>query len=348
MQSKLILKACLISSIAACDSVSGPDTESGRLVEQLTPASLEAVAGSVIDPAPTIRVTDERTGNPLRGITVEFRVWPGSGQVENAVTTTDASGIATAGKWRVGNFVGRYGLTAIAAVLGSRATFTLRVKPDAPAKISLMDNSIVGMAGEAIDWPGVRVVDRFGNATPQIPVAFAVQTGSGVLQTTSATTSADGIAAPGTWRLGSIGENVLIVSSPGIEPARIVAQGLDPARITQYTLDSVRLGTEVRAPDLSGILSSTLTMVTFDPCLCRVESGYYIIDIEYRNQPSFEPRRLTGSYRIDPLALVIVDRKIGNARFENGRVILTIERDDFDWGPWKETWIFRPSVARDR
>src|SRR5687767_14669442 len=111
--------AAVLSSPLACnrETISAPGTENvtGIVIERLTPNNIEARAGSFVEPDPSVRVRDAFSGRPLAGVTVEFRAEQWAGSVQNPVTTTDASGIATSGAWQVGTLPVSVALTAVIA-----------------------------------------------------------------------------------------------------------------------------------------------------------------------------------------------------------------------------------------
>lgn len=69
------------------------------------------MAGTVVSIAPSVVVRDPG-GNPLVGETVRFTVTTGDGMVGSATATTNASGVASAGSWRMGDVGGLNTLTA--------------------------------------------------------------------------------------------------------------------------------------------------------------------------------------------------------------------------------------------
>ena len=69
------------------------------------------MAGALVGTAPSVLVRDGG-GNPLAGQTVSFTVTAGDGTVGNATATTNASGVASAGSWRMGATGGLNTLTA--------------------------------------------------------------------------------------------------------------------------------------------------------------------------------------------------------------------------------------------
>jgi protocatechuate 3,4-dioxygenase beta subunit len=73
---------------------------------------------------PSVLVTDAG-GNPVSGTSVNFAVASGGGTVTGGSATTDASGIATVGSWRLGTAAGANTLSATSGSLsGSPVTFT--------------------------------------------------------------------------------------------------------------------------------------------------------------------------------------------------------------------------------
>ena len=78
--------------------------------------------------APSVHVVD-KYGNPVNNIAVAWQVTSGGGQVQEAITTTNADGNATA-QWTLGDRIGIQKLTAnIGNVSGSPVTFTVTVFP---------------------------------------------------------------------------------------------------------------------------------------------------------------------------------------------------------------------------
>jgi Big-like domain-containing protein len=79
-----------------------------------------------VDPPPEVRVVD-RYGNPVENAPVSWVVTAGGGQVEGAMTRTNAEGRATT-RWVLGDRAGWHKLTAaIGTVHGSPITFTATV-----------------------------------------------------------------------------------------------------------------------------------------------------------------------------------------------------------------------------
>lgn len=72
--------------------------------------------------------------------------------------------------------------------------------------------------------PVVAVKDAAGLGVAGVTVTFAVDSGGGSLQSTTATTATDGTASPGDWRLGtSEGRNVLSATAASLTKVKLVA-----------------------------------------------------------------------------------------------------------------------------
>ena len=342
----LVLAAVLTSSPLACnrETISAPGTEhvTGIAIELLTANNIEARAGSFVEPAPSVRVKDVFSGRPLAGVTVEFRAGPWAGSVQNPVTTTDASGIATAGAWQVGTLPRSAVLTAVVAE--HQSSFAVLIKPDVPARGVFDPATRVALSGEVVSGPSLVVVDRFGNPTPQVPVAFTVVAGGGSLADPGTLTNRDGRVAVGQWRLGPTpGENTVSVAVGGIEPVNFTVHAVDAALLTRYTLVGVRGYTgDVGSPQDAGLVKGTLAIGAFDRCLCRAETGYFVMNIEYEGVTP-EPTRIAGEYAIQPPQLVLYANETKSVSVVDGRIEIEIRRDTYDWR-WEETWIFRPET----
>src|SRR5688572_7766524 len=102
----------LITSTVSCSIEVGtdPGTRTAFVIEQLTPTAVEANAGSIVQPSPSIRLKAMNTGVHAVSSRLEFRGCPRTGSVEPPFTTTHSSGFATAGLWQVGTSPGSFAL----------------------------------------------------------------------------------------------------------------------------------------------------------------------------------------------------------------------------------------------
>jgi hypothetical protein len=217
---------------AACgDGKTGP--AAAATIEGNTATSLSAVAGTAVTPPPSIIVRDEK-GDPFEGAQVTFTVKSGGGTVTGASVITDASGIATVGEWILGKTAGPNALDAAAGELSVTFNATGVAGPAAQLSISTGDNQS-GTAGSPVTTPpAVLVRDANGNAKPGVTVTFAVGDGGGSVTGATATTSASGVAAVGSWTLGSEGANTLVASTAGVPSVTFHATAFN-AKCSQLT-----------------------------------------------------------------------------------------------------------------
>jgi hypothetical protein len=105
----------LETAVAAAPAVVGAQAGNGQ----------SAPPGATVPTAPAVRVSDA-FNNPVGGVSVTFEVGVGGGNVTGATQTTDATGIARVGSWRLGS-AGTNTLIATAAgagITGNPVTFT--------------------------------------------------------------------------------------------------------------------------------------------------------------------------------------------------------------------------------
>ena len=162
--------------------------------------------GAAVPIAPAVIVKDSYS-NAKPGVTVTFSVAAGHGSVVGGTQTTDANGIATLGRWSLGN-VGTDTLTATVSgsgITGNPAVFTAISMPaGAPTTVALLSgNNQPGLVGFGVNVrPAVLVTNSSGNPVPNTSVTFAVTGGGGSVAGGTTTTNANGIAQPTKWTLG--------------------------------------------------------------------------------------------------------------------------------------------------
>jgi PKD repeat protein len=101
--------------------------------------------------------------------------------------------------------------------------------PGAPAAITIVaGDGQQGLPGSVLPVkPAVLVKDASGVPVPGVTVLFAIDSGSGSLASTSATTGTDGTAVAGSWTLGPVaGSNVVRVTVGSLAVVRIHATAL--------------------------------------------------------------------------------------------------------------------------
>jgi adhesin/invasin len=224
---RLTLLAAVVVAIS-CSDTAEPRTPSSMMA--ITPLTVEAAAGAEVAPVPTIEVRDQH-GSPLPGVAVSFSV-EGGGSVSQTSVRTGADGRATPGRWVMDTVAGHNAL--IASVAGvPPLQFVATGLPGTAAsllKVAGADNqsAVVGTAVSLA--PTIRVVDRYGNSVANHPVVFSVVAGGGTLDGPAVSSNPAGLAAPGSWVLGT---------TAGRQEARAAATGLTPALFTATALPDV-------------------------------------------------------------------------------------------------------------
>src|SRR5262245_13405471 len=201
-----------------------------------------ATVGTAVAIAPTVIVRDQ-FNNPVAGVSVTFAVTAGGGTVSPATSvTTDASGVAAAASWTLGNTAGSNTLTATAdGLVGSPVSFTATGNTGAGTQVALQagDGQIAIVSTAVPIAPAVIVRDQFNNPVAGVAVTVAVAAGGGTADpTTSVTTDANGVAAVTSWTLGpTAGSNTLTATADGLvgSPVSFTATGASGAA-TQVAL----------------------------------------------------------------------------------------------------------------
>jgi adhesin/invasin len=239
----LMVLACLASASAVGVSGAAFTSTSATTVQASTSglasdsmsivagSGLTAVVGTAVATAPTVLVTDG-SGNPVSGVTVVFTVTSGGGSVGSEVVVTGQDGTASPGSWTLGTVAGANTLTVTAGGLaGPPLTFTATGVSGAPGRMAMnAGNGQTATVGTAVaTTPRVLVTDAYDNPVPGVAVTFAVASGGGAVTGAAATTDASGIAAAGSWTLGTTpGANTLRATSPGLtgSPVTFSATGV--------------------------------------------------------------------------------------------------------------------------
>jgi adhesin/invasin len=184
-----------------------------------------ATVGTAVPVRPAVRIT--AAGAPVEGYPVVFSAT--NGTVTGASASTDANGIATVGSWTLGTVAGAQGLQAVTAI-GS-ASFTATAVAGAPQGVAPTADGITGgvVGKEAEPFMGsplgVIVTDQFGNRVAGAPVTFTVASGGGSVGSAPRLTTAQGIATPSAWTMGTtVGLNTLVATVAGRPPVTLRAQ----------------------------------------------------------------------------------------------------------------------------
>lgn len=217
-------------AIAACNDSTDP-TPTASAMEAVTATTITGSAGQAASISPTVRVTGPG-GAPVAGAIVEFRITSGLGSVQFADVQTDANGVASAGVWTLGPFVGVQTVTA--SVEGAAPiVFSSNTGVGPPGQVTITaGNNQSAVPGTAVATnPSVLVRDAFNAVIANQTVTFTVLTGGGTIAggtSTTVTTNASGIATAGPWVLGpNPGPNTLRAQA-GTAQVTFTATGLGP------------------------------------------------------------------------------------------------------------------------
>jgi hypothetical protein len=223
---RLAALAALVAGCGGGGGGGGAGVEPSRPTSASATSALEqtGVAFATVAQAPAIKVVDQR-GAAVANVPVSFTV-SGGGSVATPSTTTDASGMASAGTWTLGGTLGQQSVSATAGSL-LPVKFITMVDPRTATTVSAVSAvTQAALAGAVVSAaPTVRVTDQTGAPMAGVPVTFAV-TGGGTIETASVVTSAEGLASSSTWRLGSVpGPNTVTATVSGRAPVVFSATG---------------------------------------------------------------------------------------------------------------------------
>ena len=192
--------------------------------------SATARSGIALAAQPVAQLRDA-FGNavPQAGVAVTAAIAGGGGTLGGTSTvSTDASGAATFTDLAISGTVGQRTLAFSAGGLTGATSNAIDVAAGTAAGLAVAaGDGQTAVAGSAVAVaPSVRVVDASGNPVSGVGVAFAVASGGGSVAGASATTDASGVAAVGSWTLGTTaGANTLTASSTGLASVAFGATG---------------------------------------------------------------------------------------------------------------------------
>jgi len=163
------------------------------------PTAFTARVGDVASPAPVATVVDTY-GNPVANSSVRVSIVGGG--TASATVVSNADGQISVTDWTLGKKVGQDVLTLTSGP--ATLSFTANTTPADPAKvIPVSGDGQSALAGTAITAPiVVRVTDRFDNTILGQTATFAIASGGGSIQTTSAASDANGLITLPSWTLG--------------------------------------------------------------------------------------------------------------------------------------------------
>lgn len=140
--------------------------------------------------------------------------------------------------------------------------------------------------------PRVQVKDAAGLVVPGASVTFAVDSGGGTLDASTAVTGTDGTASGGNWKLGAgEGRNVVRATVGAIAPAKFVAS----ARIVPVTLPTQTV------PSSGGVLTVTRAGSAIDGMTITFPSGSFAAPVD-----------MQVSYQSSATLPVVTDMRVGS------------------------------------
>jgi adhesin/invasin len=179
-----------------------------------------ATVGTAVSTPPAVVVRDAG-GTPVAGVPVTFAVASGGGSVNDAVATTGADGVATVGRWTLGDAAGANSLTATVGaegVSGNPVTFTATGTPGsasaAKSTIGVSPGTIPASSGASISVVTVVVRDAGGNPIAGQNVSLNA-TGTGVSLTQPNPTDAAG-GTTAQFSATASGDHVITAVASGV------------------------------------------------------------------------------------------------------------------------------------
>jgi hypothetical protein len=159
-----------------------------------------ALAGRPLSTPVTAQIVS-RSGRPVPGVPVEFRIQTGEGSAAPSADTSDARGIVRT-FWTLGNIPGRQHLAIAVDAVSVTPVLSAEADPVAAnTKVSLVSEDLTGQVGDTLGQPvRIRVTDSLGVALADLPVVWSTSDG-GSLVSLGARTDSLG-EARARWKLG--------------------------------------------------------------------------------------------------------------------------------------------------
>jgi len=153
----------------------------------------------------------DRLGAGVAGKTVNFTISAGGGTLSSASAVTEADGTAGV-TWTLGGTLGAQSVTAtFTGPAPATAVFTATAVNTAlgVASPARGGEQAVIVGAPVTTAPAIVVRNLAGAPVAGLPVTFAAAAGNGTVTGATTVTDANGVAAVGSWTLGSVGPNRL-------------------------------------------------------------------------------------------------------------------------------------------
>lgn len=243
MQSRVFARFALLTALGLVVSCTEDPTGVGSHgAVQFTIASGDGqtgFAGEELALPITVIATDANQ-QPIPDQVVNFVVTAGDGSVFAAAAQTNASGVA-ANIWRLGTTAGTPQTVEVRSVDANGVkhifgVFTATAIGGTPVSITKIDgDNQTAMAGTAVPVaPAVRLVDQYGNLSPNQTVTFTIASGGGSLTGATAVSNAQGVATVGSWTLGgTAGTQTLTATASALPGSPVIFSATATQQVTQ-------------------------------------------------------------------------------------------------------------------
>jgi hypothetical protein len=187
----------LALAAVACSDSTDVQPEPTR-VEASAGTDQSGIVGAALHDSLVVRVTDAN-GDGVPGVTANWSVLSGGGQISPTSSTTDAGGVAAA-EFTLGPTEGDQQAQAeLNGLSGSPVVFTAHahIQPLVAASVEAFGGTGQTAVGGTplADSLSVRVVDASGLGVPGVGVTWVILTGGGTVSPTSSVTNGSGIAS---------------------------------------------------------------------------------------------------------------------------------------------------------
>ena len=262
-------------------------------IEAAASTDQSATAGMPVAASPAVLVRDQ-DGNPLAGIPVTFKVRQGGGSLGGTTPVTGADGVATIGRWTLGQKAGANSVEATLSgleVTGSPVVFTATGTPgpvDAgESSVTAEPASITASGGSSRSTITVRALDQFDNPIADAAVTLSA-TGQGAQLRQPGPTGSDGsttgelsATTPGDHVVSAsiagtaVGQTVTITVTAGVPSAGRSTATVPGGQAGQATSITIRLkdaqGNDV--PGQPGAISVSITGPNAGTTITRSDEG---------------------------------------------------------------------------